>query len=69
MQNTYSNIFAERLQRLLLNITSILQARNQGFFRAGEFSWNHGTLINIHLQENKEKPSTEKSPIFLPRNF
>ena len=27
----------------------ILQARNQDIFRAGEFSWNSDTSINIHL--------------------
>ena len=25
------------------------QARNQDFFRAGEFSWDSGTSTNIHL--------------------
>ena len=31
------------------------QARNQKFFRAGEISWNQGTLINLLLKKNKEK--------------
>ena len=35
------------------------QARNQEFFREGEFSWSQGTLINIHQLE-KEKPHLEK---------
>ena len=37
-----------------------LQASNQEFFRAGEFSWNQDTSINIHLQHKKEKPRREK---------
>ena len=32
-----------------------LQARNQERFRAGEFSWNKGTSINMHLQHEKER--------------
>ena len=31
------------------------QACNQEIFRAGEFSSNWGTLINIHLQHEKER--------------
>ena len=38
----------------------MLQARNQEFFRAGEFSWNQGTFIKIHLQHKKEKHGREK---------
>ena len=41
-------------------ILSHPEARNQEFFRAGEFSWNYGTLINIDLQHEKEK----KYPFF-----
>ena len=41
--------------KILLN-----QARNQEFFRAGEFSWNYGTSINIHLQHEKESFRREK---------
>ena len=37
-----------------------LQARNQEFFRAGEFSSNLGTSINICLQHEKERPRREK---------
>ena len=37
-----------------------VQARNQDFFRAGEFSWNYDTLINIHLQQEKNEPRREK---------
>ena len=32
-----------------------VQARNQDFFKAGEFSLNKGTLINIHLEHEKGK--------------
>ena len=34
--------------------------RNQEFFRAGEFSWNKGTSINIDLQHKIEKPRMVK---------
>ena len=37
-----------------------MQARNQEFSRAGEFSWNYGTFIKIQLQHEKEKPYREK---------
>ena len=40
------------------------QLRNQDLFRAGEFSWNQGTLINNYVQHEKEiLPRREKSPI------
>ena len=42
----------------MLNLA--VQARNQDFLRAGEFSWNYDTLINIHLQQEKNKPRREK---------
>ena len=45
-------------------ILSHPQARNQEFFRAGEFSWNYGTLINIHLQHEKERSHREKISVF-----
>ena len=32
----------------------------QEFFRAGEFSWNWCTSINIHQQHEKERPRREK---------
>ena len=39
--------------------------RNQEFFRAEEFSWNLGTLINNNVQHEKEiLPRNEKSPVF-----
>ena len=52
--------------RKFFKIDPYYRVRNQEFFRAGEFSWNYGTLINIHLQQNKEKLRREKSPIFCP---
>ena len=36
------------------------QARNQEFFRAGEFSRNLSLLINIQLQHEKEMPRRER---------
>ena len=40
------------------------QARNQEFFRAGKFSWNQSTLVNNHVQHEKEiLPRREKSPV------
>ena len=41
-------------------LTQDIQARNRESFRAGEFSWNLGTSINIHLQHEKERPHREK---------
>ena len=35
---------------------------------AGELARKQGTLINIHVQQEKEKPSTEKYPVFTPEN-
>ena len=35
------------------------QARNQAR-KAGEFTLNLGTTINIHLQQEKERPRREK---------
>ena len=49
--------------------TLLQQARNQGFFRAGQFSWNQGTLINNDVQHEKERPRREKSPVFSLGNF
>ena len=37
------------------------QARNQEFFRAGEFSRNLSLLINIQLQHEKEMPRRKKN--------
>ena len=36
------------------------QARNQEYFRAGEFPSNLGTSKNIHLQHEKERPRREE---------
>ena len=41
-----------------------LQTHNQEFFRAGQFSWNYGTLINIHLQHEKKRPRRKKISVF-----
>ena len=57
-----------KVNREFFKIDPYYQAGNQEIFRAGEFSSNYGTLINIHLEQNKEKPHREKSPIFLPGN-
>ena len=35
----------------IVDINKIYQARNQEFFRIREFSWNYGTFIKIHLQQ------------------
>ena len=44
-------------------IKQIYQARNQEFFRAGEFSSNWGTLINIQLQHfDKHSPTPTNAP-------
>ena len=40
------------------------QARNQEFFRAWEVSWDQGTLVNIHLQHEKERPCRGKISSF-----
>ena len=37
-----------------------MQARNQEFFRAGKFSSNQVTLINIQLEHEKERPRRKK---------
>ena len=41
--------------------SSYVQVHNLVCFRAGEFSWNQGTLINNNVQNEKEKPGREKS--------
>ena len=46
------------------NLYLALQACNQEFFRAGKFSWNYGTSINIHLQHGKERSRREKISSF-----
>ena len=59
----YQNVIIQELNRLQ-SIDNIIQARNKEFLRAGEFSWNQGTVINIHLQQKKEKPRREKNHHF-----
>ena len=51
-----------------IRIHTMIQAGNQEFFRAGEFSWNQGTLVNIHPQHEKERPRKEKICGFSPGN-
>ena len=46
-----------------------IQARNQEIFRAGEFSWSKGTLINNHVQHEDERLRSEKSLLFFPGNY
>ena len=45
----------------ILSQLIVIQARNQEFFRAAEFSWNQGTSINIHLQHEKLKAPQGKN--------
>ena len=40
------------------------QARNQEFFRAGEFSWNYGTSINILSATHEKNPCLGKILFF-----
>ena len=54
----------QRFINLFVDIYKQIQARNHEFFRAEEFSWNEGTLKNIHLQRKREKRRGEKALIF-----
>ena len=63
----YKNTY-EGLQGLFCDSNKGFQARNKEFCRAGEFSWNKGTLIGIHLQHEKKSPAATKSLSFLSRN-
>ena len=40
-------------------IIQLIETRNQGFFRAGDFSWNESTLINILSTIHQKKASRE----------
>ena len=40
-------------------IMQLKETRNQGFFRAGDFSWNESTLINILSTIHQKKASRE----------
>ena len=42
------------------------QDRNQEFFKVEDVSSNLGTLINIHVQHEKEWPRREKIYAFVP---
>ena len=43
----------------LRTIMQLIGTRQQGFFRAGEFSWNESTLINILSTIHQKKASRE----------
>ena len=43
----------------LRTIMQLIGTRKQGFFRAGEFSWNESTLINILSTIHQKKASRE----------
>ena len=45
--------------------SSYVQVHIQEFFRAGEFSWNQGTLINNHEQTRKKSPAEKNQRLFL----
>ena len=53
---------------VILSCFLTLHVPGQEFFRAGVFSWNFGTLMNIHLQHKKERSYKEKYPFFSPGN-
>ena len=67
VKNTKKTTLARYFTKVIVHHS--FQGRNQEFFRAGEFSWNLGTSINIHLQHDKERPRTEKFPGFWPGKF
>ena len=50
-EKTLSHIFIHAFCLHFLRI--LTQARNQTFFRAGEFPWSQGTSINIHQQPQR----------------
>ena len=52
-----------QIKRWGLNNYYNAQGCNQNFFRAGEVSWNQGTLINISTKE--KRPRMEKLGVFL----
>ena len=49
-------------------MSSYVQVHNQKSFRVGKFSSNQGTLINNHVQKEKEKSCGKKSPASSPGN-
>ena len=51
------------LKKLLWKISQI----QSKIVSAMEFSWNYGTLINIHLQHKKDGPYREKFRVFPSR--
>ena len=55
-----------QIKRWGLNNYYNAQGCNQNFFRAGEVSWNQGTLINISLKKQKKKgPAWKNWEFFL----
>ena len=38
-----------------IKLIPVLQERTPEFFRAGEFFWDYGTSINMHLQHKEER--------------
>ena len=56
--------FRIQIKRWGLNNYYNAQGCNKNFFRAGEFSWNQGTLINISLKKQKKKGPTGKNREF-----
>ena len=55
---TYRNCHSRKFLAVLS------EARNQEFFRSGEFSWNQGTSTNNHLQNEKERSRRTKISSF-----
>ena len=62
-----TKIFSVNIDHIVLQ-SSYVQVHNLVCFRAGQFSWNQGILINSHVQNEKEKPCREKYPFFSPGN-
>ena len=56
-------------ESMMLLFYQLIQARNQEFFRAGEFSRNQGTSINISSTTRARKAPQGKNTSFSPGNF
>ena len=63
-----TKIFSVNIDHIMLQ-SSYVQVHNLVCFRAGQFSWNQGILINNHVQNEKEKPCREKYPFFFSRKL
>ena len=57
-----------KLVIIVSNTTQVLGAYHE-FWGTGEFSWNCSTLIDIHLQDEKEIPRGENLWFFLLEAF